>query len=90
MGIRAHRINNLEIGKVSFSITNDDEFNKYLDKEIDFDSFYNSSIVEIPVETIQKFITEHKNIEPYLLESLKEDIIFARDKKNDYLLYYCF
>jgi len=90
MSIRAHRINNLEIGKVSFSITNDDEFNKYLDKEIDFDSFYNSSIVEIPVETIQIFINEHKNIEPYLLESLKEDIIFARDKKNDYLLYYCF
>jgi len=90
MSTRAHRIECLKIGKVSFSLSQDENLVNFLTQSgnnIDFDW---TNIIEVPVNVLEGFLSKNSSIEDYLKESLNEDILWAREKSSEFILYYCF
>ena len=90
MSIRAHRIECIEIKKTSFSLSQDENLVNFLKQSgnnIDFDW---TDIIEVPVNILEEFLSKNPSIEDSLKESLNEDILWAKEKGNEFIQYYCY
>jgi len=90
MSIRAHRIEKLEIGKTSFSVSNDQDLVNFLHEINCCTDFDSTDIVEVPINDLERFLNEFSPIEDYLQESIKEDMNWAKSKNQDFIMYYCY
>jgi hypothetical protein len=96
MSIRAHRIIEIKLAEVpSFNLWHNTKLVQFLDEESDIFSFLNTSgtgEIEISVKVLKKAINSAKklDIDSDTINSLQEDIDFAKSKNNDYVIYDCF
>jgi len=91
MSVRAHRVNKIDYAGGSFNLWHDEAIIRYLKREgylnqLDEDL---SGLLELPLEVV-KMLAEWEEVDVYAREKLKEDIKWAKENDEDYIMYYCF
>ena len=88
MSVRAHRVKKLEYDKCSFNLWHHQELAEFLDiyEQLDDDG---CGLATVGIEKIKEAI-ETLQLEPQVVESLKEDIAYAEKNGDDSVMYYFF
>ena len=92
MSVRAHRINKVEYNGESFNLWHDKELVDFLDTEDRlFDQLNEDGcgFAEISVETLKKALAE-LNLRPERREAIEADVKWAKERGEDWILYYLF
>jgi len=94
MSVRAYRVNKLEYNSYdSFNLWHDEKLVELLEREgylrrLDEDL---CGFLEVPLSFLEDVVKNYRDeIREDTLESLKEDIEFAKAKGESWILYYCF
>ncbi len=96
MSIRAHRIIEIKLADVpSFNLWHNTKLVQFLDEESDIFSFLNANgtgEIEISVKVLKKAAKMAKklDIDSDTINSLQEDIDFAKSNRRDSVIYDCF
>lgn len=91
MSVRAYRVNEIKYEE-------DSTFNLWFDEDLVYaledmgylnTSVYDGGFVEVPIKALEEILRE-VNLSPETKEAIKKDIEYAKKKKNNHVLYYCF
>jgi hypothetical protein len=91
MSVRAYRVNNIELkDNPSFNLSHDDKLMAFFE-EMDI-SIEDDGIREISVAILEKALTQadELDLDDYLIETIADDIAWAKEKGEEYISYSCY
>ncbi|MDO8578042.1 MAG: hypothetical protein Q7R50_02555 [Dehalococcoidales bacterium] len=97
MSVRAYRVVRVLLADPSFNVSHDQKLVNFIESESEagFYSYlnsYGSGEVDVPVNVLKKAVKKAKqlNLDEFTVNSLKEDIAFAKARKDESVTYSCF
>jgi hypothetical protein len=94
MSVRAYRINKIEReGSPTFNLWNSESILDFLRDEGSILSTLNEDScgqLEVSVELWERVLKEVKDLDEYEIEAIKNDIAWAKENEEEYILYDCF
>lgn len=95
MSTRTYRVIKKELAKTSsFNLSHDKELISFFEQQEGYYEYLNQDrggVIEISTNLLDKALKEFQwEKEDPRINAIKEDIAFAKEKKDDYIIYECF